>query len=142
MPMIQLTLPAGILTAETRDSLRKSLPATLLRWENAPDNAFFRAQAWVRIEETAPGEFGALEDDLPRFRVDVTAPEGALSERRIAGLVKEVTDQVLTAAGLPVEDALRVWVLVHPQPEGTWGAGGNVVRFQEIAAAAKAAANA
>ncbi|MFI9842398.1 hypothetical protein ACIHFD_35560 [Nonomuraea sp. NPDC051941] len=32
------------------------------------------------------------EDDLPRFRVDVTVPEGALSDRRKSGLAKDATD--------------------------------------------------
>jgi phenylpyruvate tautomerase PptA (4-oxalocrotonate tautomerase family) len=45
---------------------------------------------------------------------------------------------VLDAVGLTEADALRVWVLIHEQTEGTWGAGGNVVRFAEIAALAKA----
>ena len=73
---------------------------------------------------------------MPRFRVDVTVPEGALSDRRKTGLIKEVTSLVLGAAGLSDADALRVWVLIHEQPEGTWGAGGAVVRFSELAALA------
>lgn len=138
MPMVQLTMPAGVLGPDARATLRQTLAATLLRWEGAPDTAFFRAQAWSRIEETAVGAFGALGDDAPRFRVDVTVPEGALSERRKAGLVKELTAQVLTAADLDSTEALRVWVLVNEQPEGTWGAGGAVVKFAELKAAAQA----
>ncbi|MFE7743750.1 4-oxalocrotonate tautomerase family protein [Nocardia sp. NPDC057455] len=137
MPMIQLTLPSGTLSAEARSGLLKSLPETLLKWEGAPDNPFFRAQAWCRLEEVADGGFAALGDDLPRFRIDVTVPAGALSDRRKAGLIEEVTEQVLVAAGLAEGDALRVWVLIHEQPEGTWGAAGNVVKFQELAALAQ-----
>lgn len=90
------------------------------------------------MDEVSGDGFSALEDDAPRFRVDVTVPAGALSQRRTEGLVNETTEQVLAAAGLTEADALRVWVLIHEQPEGTWGAGGNIVRFQEIAALAKA----
>ena len=68
----------------------------------------------------------------------VTVPEGALSDRRKEGLVKEATATVLDAAGLSEADALRVWVLVHEQREGTWGAGGTIIRFAELAALAKA----
>lgn len=132
MPMIDLTLPAGALADDARAELSTALPATLLRWEGAPDTAFFRAQAWCRIQEVPAAGFGALEDDLPRFRVDVTVPEGSLSPRRKAGLVGEVTEQILAAAGLAEADALRVWVLLHEQPEGTWGAGGAIVKFQEL----------
>ena len=138
MPMIGLTVPAGTLSAAKRRDVQKSLAATLLRWEGAPDTAFFRAQAWSRVDEVPEGTFTALEDDQPRFRVDVTVPEGALSDRRKEGLVKEATAIVLDAAGLSEADALRVWVLVHEQPEGTWGAGGAVIRFAELAAMAKA----
>jgi phenylpyruvate tautomerase PptA (4-oxalocrotonate tautomerase family) len=135
MPMIKVTAPSGVLAADTRCDLQKTLAATLLRWEGAPDTAFFRAQAWSDVQEA--NSFVALEDDAPRFRVDVTVPEGALSQRRKEGLVKDVTTAVLDAAGLTEADALRVWVLIHEQPEGTWGAGGNIVRFKEIAALAQ-----
>ncbi|MGW5112780.1 tautomerase family protein [Nocardia sp. NPDC004123] len=137
MPMIHLTLPAGVLTGDARGELSQALPQTLLKWEGAPDTAFFRAQAWCRIEEVADGGFGALADDLPRFLVDVTVPEDALSERRKAGLIAEVTEKVLAAAGLGQSEALRVWVLIHEQPEGTWGAAGAVVKFKELAALAQ-----
>lgn len=138
MPMIQLTLPRGVLSADARRPLQRALAATLLKWEGAPDTSFFRAQAWSRVDEVREDGFRALEDDVPRFRLDVTVPEGALSQRRKEGLIKEATEKVLTAAGLCDAEALRVWVLIHEQPEGTWGAGGNVVRFQELAAHAKA----
>jgi phenylpyruvate tautomerase PptA (4-oxalocrotonate tautomerase family) len=138
MPMIELTLPAGVLSAERRRDVQKTLAATLLKWEGAPDTAFFRAQAWSRVDEWSGDAFAALEDDEPRFRLDVTVPEGGLSQRRKEGLVKEATANVLDAVGLTEADALWVWVLIHEQTEGTWGAGGNVVRFAEIAALAKA----
>ncbi|WP_062991694.1 tautomerase family protein [Nocardia anaemiae] len=136
MPMIQLTLPAGVLSADIRRTLQQTLPATLLKWEGAPDNAFFRAQAWCRVDEVPNGGFTSVEDELPRFRVDVTVPEGALSDRRKEGLIKQVTADVLAAAGLGADDALRVWVLIHEQPEGTWGAAGTVVRYAELKALA------
>jgi phenylpyruvate tautomerase PptA (4-oxalocrotonate tautomerase family) len=71
--------------------------------------------------------------------VDVRVPVGALSDRRKAGLVQEATALVLEAAGLGEADALRVWVLIHEQPEGTWGAGGQIVKFADLKAAAQAA---
>ncbi|WP_216907918.1 tautomerase family protein [Nocardia noduli] len=138
MPMIQLTLPAGVLSDPTRAELQKTLITTLLHWEGAPDTPFFRAQSWCLVEEVAPGGFVNAGDELPRFRVDVTVPEGALSDRRKAGLVQQVTAEVLAAAGLGESDGLRVWVLIHEQPEGTWGAAGNIVRFAELKALAAA----
>ena len=130
MPLIHLTASAGALPGADRDALRRALESTLLRWEGAPDTAFFRAQAWSGITESAT--FGSTEDALPRFRVDVTVPAGALSPRRLAGLVDEVTGAVLDAAGLDRQHALQVWVLIHEQADGSWGAGGAVIRFAEL----------
>ncbi|MFJ4977525.1 4-oxalocrotonate tautomerase family protein [Streptomyces coeruleorubidus] len=137
MPMIRLTAPAGALTEQGRLSIQRDLAAVLLRWEGAPDTAFFRAQAWSYLVELPEDAQITAEDDAPRFLVEVTVPQGALSERRKAGLVEEATKTVLAAADLEPDDALRVWVLVHEQPEGTWGAGGSVIRYADLVALAK-----
>ncbi|MDX3187813.1 tautomerase family protein [Streptomyces sp. MN03-5084-2B] len=137
MPMIQLTVPAGALTAEGRERVRRELAAVLLRWEGAPDTEFFRAQAWSYLHELPAGAQVTAEDDAPRFLIDVTVPQGAVSDRRKAGLVNGATETVLKAAGLAEADALRVWVLIHEQAEGTWGAGGRIVRYAELVALAK-----
>jgi phenylpyruvate tautomerase PptA (4-oxalocrotonate tautomerase family) len=137
MPMIRLTAPAGALTERGRQSVQRDLAAVLLRWEGAPDTAFFRAQAWSYLTELPEGAQTTAEDDAPRFLVEVTVPQGALSERRKTGLVEEATKTVLAAAGLGPDEALRVWVLVHEQPEGTWGAGGSVVRYADLVALAQ-----
>lgn len=137
MPMIRLTVPPGSLTDEGRGTVQRDLAAVLLRWEGAPDTAFFRAQAWSYLVELPEGAQTTAEDEEPRFLVDVTVPQGALSERRKAGLVGDATKTVLAAAGLTPDDALRVWVLVHEQAEGTWGAGGAVIRYADLVALAK-----
>lgn len=137
MPMIRLTAPTGALTEQGRADVQKDLAAVLLRWEGAPDTAFFRAQAWSYLVELPAGAQTTAEDDAPRFLVEVTVPQGALSERRRAGLVEEATKTVLAAAALAPEDALRVWVLVHEQPDGTWGAGGSVIRYADLVALAR-----
>ncbi|MET7696819.1 tautomerase family protein [Streptomyces sp. NPDC005485] len=137
MPSIRLTVPAGALSEQGRRSVQRDLAAVLLRWEGAPDTPFFRAQAWSYLLELPAGAQTTAEDDAPRFLVEVTVPQGALSERRKAGLVEEVTQTVLSAAGLAADEALRVWVLVHEQPDGTWGAGGSVLRHADLVALAK-----
>ncbi|MFF7795862.1 tautomerase family protein [Streptomyces sp. NPDC007991] len=137
MPMIRLTVPTGALTDQGRTTVQRDLAAVLLRWEGAPDTAFFRAQAWSYLVELPEGAQTTAGDDAPRFLVEVVVPQGALSERRKAGLVEEATKTVLDAAGLGPDDTLRVWVLVHEQPDGTWGAGGSVVRYADLVALAK-----
>ncbi|MDL2078388.1 tautomerase family protein [Streptomyces sp. GXMU-J15] len=137
MPMIRLTVPAGSLTDEGRRTVQQDLARALLKWEGAPDTAFFRAQAWSFLAELREGAQVTAEDAAPRFLVEATVPQGALSERRKAGLVKDATRVVLHAAGLGEEEALRVWVLVHEQPDGTWGAGGAVIRYADLVALAQ-----
>ncbi|MDT7783814.1 MAG: hypothetical protein QOF58_2233 [Pseudonocardiales bacterium] len=132
MPMIELTAPAGSLTEAGRKSVQRDLATLLLKWEGAPDNDFFRSVAWTYLHELPEGAQTTALDDAPRFRVDVTVPAGALSDRRKAGLIQEATALVLEAAGLRESDAIRVWVLIHEQPEGTWGAGGQVVKIAEL----------
>ncbi|MFI7129266.1 4-oxalocrotonate tautomerase family protein [Nonomuraea sp. NPDC050153] len=142
MPMIRLTAPSGALTDQGRAEVQRELARALLRWEGAPDTAFFRAQAWSYLHEPPAEAQTTAEDDLPRFRVDVTVPEGALPDRRKSGLVEEATRIVLKAAGLTDSDALRVWVLIHEQADGTWGAGGSVIRYADLKALAKDATDA
>ncbi|MFH8294878.1 4-oxalocrotonate tautomerase family protein [Streptomyces sp. NPDC018059] len=137
MPMIRLTVPVGALTEEGRTTVQGDLAAVLLRWEGAPDTAFFRAQAWSYLVELPECAQRTAEDDAPRLLVEVTVPQGALSERRKTGLVEDATKTVLAAAGLTADDALRVWVLVHEQPDGTWGAGGSVIRYADLVALAQ-----
>jgi hypothetical protein len=50
MPLIQLTVPSGALTAEGRATLQRELARTLLTWEGAPDTAFFRSVAWSSVD--------------------------------------------------------------------------------------------
>ncbi|WP_340373969.1 tautomerase family protein [Streptomyces sp. SS7] len=137
MSMIRLTVPAGSLPPEGRETVQKDLAEALLRCEGAPDAAFFRAQLWSYLVELPEGAQTTAADDAPRFLIDVTVPQGVLSDEGRARLVEEATGIVLSAAGLGQDDAPRVWVLVHDQPDGTWGAGGAIVRRADLLALAQ-----
>jgi phenylpyruvate tautomerase PptA (4-oxalocrotonate tautomerase family) len=141
MPLVELSCPAGTLTPEGRTAVANELTTKMLKWEGAPDTEFFRGITWVHVTEL-PQEavYSAGKPvELPVFRVNVSVPEGALSERRKAGLVEDFTATLSEAGGLSVDDGLRVWVLIHEIPEGNWGAAGQIVRFEQLRAAAKAA---
>lgn len=137
MPQIELTVPAGVIPEEAAATLQQDLARTLLTWEGAPDTAFFRSLAWAYLHDIPAGAQITAGDTEPRLRVDVRVPAGALDDDRKAGLVAEVTELVLAAAGLGPDQALRVWVLVHEQADGTWGAGGRIVRHADLVALAK-----
>jgi phenylpyruvate tautomerase PptA (4-oxalocrotonate tautomerase family) len=138
MPLIELTAPAGALTGAGREGVQRELAETLLRWEGAPNTTLFRSIAWTYLHELPDGAQTTAEDAEPRFRVDITVPEGTLDDERKEGLVGDVTSLVLRAAGLAEDDAMRVWVLIHEQPDGTWGAGGRIVRYRDLKELAKA----
>jgi phenylpyruvate tautomerase PptA (4-oxalocrotonate tautomerase family) len=132
--MIDLTYPAGTFSEQDRRALAENLTSVLLRAERAPDTEFFRSITWVFANELPQSAVFAAGSpvDEPIFRVQVSVPEGALSERRKEELVAEATRVVLEAAGLKDEDGLRVWVLIRDVPEGNWGAAGNVVHFEQL----------
>lgn len=140
MPIFEITYPEGALEPEAREQLLEDLTTALLRAERAPDTEFFRNVTWSYIHELPAGHVRAAGKpvDKPTFRIDVTTPQGALSDRRRQELTVEATRLVREAAGIPEEEALRVWVLMHEVAEGSWGAGGNVVQFEQLRQAAKA----
>jgi phenylpyruvate tautomerase PptA (4-oxalocrotonate tautomerase family) len=138
MPLIDLTYPAGALSPEARTALADELTTIQLRAERAPDTEFFRSITWVHVHELPEGTVLAAGRPVtePTFRLEVTLPAGALSERRKAELVSNATRAVLDASGLTDADSLRVWVLIHEVPEGNWGAAGQIVRFEQLREAA------
>jgi phenylpyruvate tautomerase PptA (4-oxalocrotonate tautomerase family) len=139
MPKLEVTLPQDSLSNESREELPEQLAATLLRWEGAPDTEFFRSIAWAHLHELPAAAMRTPDGQAdPHAVVEVTVPSGALSERRKAGLVEDMTDRILEATGWGAEAALRVWVLISEVPDGNWGAGKQVIRFEQLREAAKA----
>ena len=140
MPIFEVTYPQGTLSDEDRSRLMEELTTALLRAERAPDTDFFRGITWSYVHELPEGAVRAAGKPVlePTFKIDVTTPEGALSDRRREELVAEATRIVSEIAGLGEQDGLRVWVLMHEVAEGRWGAGGRVIQFQQLLEAAKA----
>jgi phenylpyruvate tautomerase PptA (4-oxalocrotonate tautomerase family) len=141
MPMMNLTYPQGAFSSEQREELAEQLTTALLRAERAPDTEFFRSITWVFVNELPEGSVMAAGRPVekPIIRLEVTTPQGALSERRRAEMVSAATEIIRDAAGIPAEEALtRVWVLMHEIPEGQWGAGGEIIYFERLKDLAKA----
>lgn len=138
MPIMDLTYPAGALARDARERLAEELTTVLLRAERAPDTDFFRSVTWLYLHELPADSVLAAGRpvEAPTFRLDVTVPAGALSDRRKEELVKEATARLLDAAGLTEADGLRAFVLIRDVPEGNWGAAGNVVHFEQLRQAA------
>jgi phenylpyruvate tautomerase PptA (4-oxalocrotonate tautomerase family) len=139
MPKLELTIPADSLSEENQSALARDLGAALLRWEGAPDTEFFRSITWAHVHALPAGAMQTPDGDAdPHAVIEISVPDGALSERRKAGLVEEATKLVLEATGWDPAASWRVWTLIRDVPEGNWGAGGQMVRFEQLREAAKA----
>jgi phenylpyruvate tautomerase PptA (4-oxalocrotonate tautomerase family) len=134
MPLMDLTDPAGALSADTLDGLSEELTTVLLRAERAPDTDLFRTITWLHVHELPQSSVRAAGRPVaePVFRLDVTVPDGALSDRRKQELVAEATRAISAAAGLSEADAMRIWVLISEVPDGNWGAAGAMVRSEQL----------
>jgi phenylpyruvate tautomerase PptA (4-oxalocrotonate tautomerase family) len=143
MPMIDVTYPAGTISAEQRQQLADDLTTALLHAERAPDTEFFRSITWAIVHELPADHMYAASRPVaaPIVRVEATTPEGALSDRRRAEFVAAATKAISETFGIPEAETLtRVWVTHREIAEGSWGAGGQIIQFaqlREMAAAAR-----
>ena len=140
MPMLELTYPKGAIASDARAELLEELATRMLAAEKAPDTEFFRSITWVYANEIEPEMLavGGRPGGDPRFRVQVTVPEGALSDRRKGILVDSFHEAILRAAGLDESEGIRVWTVIREVPDGNWGAAGQQVRYKQLVEAAAA----
>jgi phenylpyruvate tautomerase PptA (4-oxalocrotonate tautomerase family) len=140
MPKMDLTISQGALSGEAKAELPGKLAEALLRWEGAPDTDFFRSISWMHVHELPADATHSANGptDESRAIVEVTTPQGALSDRRRAGLAEELTGLILEATGWGDEAKLRIWVMCREIDEGSWAAAGQIVHFEQLRQAAKA----
>ena len=136
MPMIDLTFVRGSVDEEALSRLTDELVTVLLRAERAPDTSFLRDNSWVYLHPVDPAELavGGRGPGAPRFRIDLTVFEGALTQDRKEQLAADVHAAVCAAAGIEPQGAraFHVWTLIHEIPEGNWAGGGKVIYYQQI----------
>jgi phenylpyruvate tautomerase PptA (4-oxalocrotonate tautomerase family) len=136
MPMIDLTFVRGSLNDQALGLLTDELVAALLRAERAPDTPFLRDNTLVYLHALDPAaqSVGGRGAGAPRFRVEMTVFEGALSQDRKERLAADVHAAVCAAAGIEPEGerALHVWTLIHEIPEGNWAGGGKVIYYRQV----------
>jgi phenylpyruvate tautomerase PptA (4-oxalocrotonate tautomerase family) len=136
MPMIDVTFVRGSVNDEAMVRLTDELVTALLRAERAPDTPFLRDNTVVYLHALEPEAqlVGGRQPGAPRFRVDMTVFEGALSKDRKEHLAADVHAAVCAAAGIDSAgpSAYHVWTLIHEIPEGNWAGGGKVVYYQQV----------
>ncbi len=136
MPMIDLTFVRGSLADQELSRLTDELVTVLLRAERAPDTPFLRDNTWVYRHplEAAQLSVGGRGPGAPRFRVDITVFEGALTQDRKEQLAADVHAAVCAAAEIEPQGsrAFHVWTLIHEIPEGSWAGGGKIIYYQQV----------
>jgi phenylpyruvate tautomerase PptA (4-oxalocrotonate tautomerase family) len=136
MPMIDLTYVRGSIDDQAMTGLTDELVTALLRAERAPDTPFLRDNTLVYLHALDPAEqlVGGRRVGAPRFRVEMTVFEGALSQERKEQLAADVHASVCAAAAIDPQGprAYHVWTLFHEVPEGNWAGGGKVIYYQQV----------
>jgi phenylpyruvate tautomerase PptA (4-oxalocrotonate tautomerase family) len=136
MPMIDLTFVRDSLDDQALSRLTDELVTALLRAERAPDTPFLRDNTWVYLHpvEAVELSIGGRGPGAPRFRVDLTVFEGALSADTKEQLSADVHAAVCAAAEIEPQGsrAFHVWTLIHEIPEGNWAGGGKVIYYRRV----------
>jgi phenylpyruvate tautomerase PptA (4-oxalocrotonate tautomerase family) len=89
---------------------------------------------YVHPLEPEAQSVGGRRPAEPRFRVDLTTFEGALSQDRKEQLVADVHAAVCAAAAIDPLGArsYHVWSLIHEIPEGNWAGGGKIIYYRNV----------
>ena len=136
MPMIDVTYVRGSLDDRALGQLTDELVTALLRAERVPDTPFLRDNTLIYLHDLdqAAQSVGGRGPGAPRFRVEMTVFEGALSQARKEQLAADVHVAVCGAAGIDPdgEQAFHVWTLIHEIPEGNWAGGGKVIYYRQV----------
>ena len=136
MPMIDVHATEGMFS--DRHALAQELAKAVMRWEQVPDIPLFQDNTAAFVHDLPAGAISNAAGDSNYVRVQVLTPINVLDRDKQLGVVKELTEIVVAAAGDPGL-ADRTWVLITESPEGGWGIDGHANTGADIVAAARAA---
>jgi phenylpyruvate tautomerase PptA (4-oxalocrotonate tautomerase family) len=136
MPMIDVYAGEG--TFSDKHTLAQALASAVMRWEQVPEIPLFLDNTAAFIHDLPAEAISNAAGDSNYVRVQVLTPINVLDRDKQLGVVKELTEIVVAAAGDPTL-ASRTWVLITESPEGGWGIDGHANTGADIVAAARAA---
>ena len=136
MPMIDVYATEG--TFNDKHMLAQDLAKAVMRWEKVPQIPLFLDNTAAFIHDLPADAIANAAGDSNYVRVQVLTPINVLDREKQLGVVKELTDIVVAAAGDP-NLAGRTWVLITESPEGGWGIDGHANTSADIVASAGAA---
>ena len=125
-------------TFPDKHTLAQSLARAVMRWERVPEIPLFSDNTAAFIHDLPAEAIANAAGDGNYIRVQVLTPVNVLDRDKQLGVVKELTEIVVAAAGDPSYGE-RTWVLITESPEGGWGIDGHANTNADIAAAARAA---
>jgi phenylpyruvate tautomerase PptA (4-oxalocrotonate tautomerase family) len=136
MPLIDMYVPEGTLTEETKRRLHDRVARQVLEVEGATydESPKARAITWMLIHEMPEGSFSIGSEPLssgsePRILTRVNTPRGALDDERRAEVVRRVNQEIVDALGEEFADPTKSMCLVD---ELTFSGGGIVVSFEDV----------
>jgi phenylpyruvate tautomerase PptA (4-oxalocrotonate tautomerase family) len=125
-------------TFKEKHTLAQDLAKAVMRWEQVPEIALFRDNTAAFVHDLPADAIANAAGDSNCVRVQVLTPVNVLDRDKQLGVVRELTEIVVAAAGDPgLRD--RTWVLITESPEGGWGIDGHANTSADIVAAARAA---
>jgi phenylpyruvate tautomerase PptA (4-oxalocrotonate tautomerase family) len=136
MPMIDVFATAG--TFRDKHQLAQDLAKAVMRWERVPEIPLFFDNTAAFIHDLPANAISNVAGDSNYVRIQVLTPVHVLDREKQLGVVKEMTEIVVAAAGDPSLTA-RTWVLITESPEGGWGIAGHANTSEDIIASARAA---
>src|SRR5438876_2383935 len=136
MPMIDVYAAED--TFKDKHTLAQDLAKAVMRWERVPQLPLFLDNTAAFIHDLPADAIANAAGVSNHVRVQVLTPINVLDRDKQLGVVKELTEIVVAAAGDP-SLADRTWVLITESPEGGWGIAGHANTNADIAAAARAA---
>ena len=136
MPMIDVYATEDMFS--DKHTLAQNLAKAVMRWEQVPEIPLFLDNTAAFIHDLPAGAISNAAGDNNYVRVQVLTPINVLDRDKQLGVVKELTEIIVAAAGDPTL-ADRTWVLITESPEGGWGIDGHANTGADIVAAARAA---
>ena len=118
--------------------LAQNLAQAVMRWERVPEIPLFSDNTAAFIHDLPADAIANAAGASNYIRVQVLTPVNVLDRDKQLGVVKELTEIVVAAAGDP-SLADRTWVLITESPEGGWGIDGQANTSDDIVASARAA---
>ena len=109
-----------------------------MRWEGVPEIPLFKDNTAAFIHELPADAISDVSSSGRHIRVQVLTPAGVLNRDKQLGVVKELTEIVVAAAGDP-DLAPLTWVLIVESPDGGWGIAGHANTGADIADLARRA---